>query len=94
MNALEWPPLGSIPAHTYNGWFIGGGTEISLSGFFGVPLPPGLFLRSEYRFSIYSGADLHSIPGSGIFANNTENMKPYVQTIWTALVYRFGWLGH
>ena len=72
MNALEWPPLGSIPAHTYNGWFIGGGTEISLSGFFGVPLPPGLFLRSEYRFS------------------NAENMKPYVQTIWTALVYRFG----
>jgi hypothetical protein len=45
----------------YNGWFIGGGTEISLG-----------------------------IPGSGIFANNAENMKPYVQTIWTALVYRFG----
>ena len=55
-----------------------------------MPLPPGLFLRSEYRFSSYSGADLHGIPGSGIFANNAENMKPYVQTIWTALVYRFG----
>jgi len=38
-----------VPATTYNGWFLGGGTETSLAGLFG--LPPGLFLRSEYRYS-------------------------------------------
>jgi hypothetical protein len=42
-------PFGSIGSHTYHGWFIGGGTEIALSGLFGLPLPSGLFWRSEYR---------------------------------------------
>jgi outer membrane immunogenic protein len=40
------PPFTSVaalPGQTYDGWFIGGGTEISLSGFFGLPLPSGLF---------------------------------------------------
>ena len=51
-------PYGVIGAHTYHGWFIGGGTEIALSGLFGLPLPTGLFWRSEYRYSSFSSADL------------------------------------
>jgi outer membrane immunogenic protein len=84
----------SIGAHTYDGWFIGGGTEISLSGLFGLPLPAGLFWRSEYRFASYNGATLPVFAASVPFPGAAENFKPYVQTIVTALVYRFNWYGH
>jgi outer membrane immunogenic protein len=87
-------PVAIIGAHDYHGWFVGGGTEISLSGFFGIPLPAGLFLRSEYRFSTYSGADLPILSTAGTPLGISENTKPYVQTITTALVYRFNWWGH
>jgi hypothetical protein len=30
-------PVAAIGAHTYDGWFVGGGTEIALSGLFGLP---------------------------------------------------------
>jgi outer membrane immunogenic protein len=87
-------PVAIIGAHDYHGWFVGGGTEISLAGFFGMPLPAGLFLRSEYRFSSYSGADLPILSTGGVPIGISENTKPYVQTISTALVYRFNWWGH
>jgi outer membrane immunogenic protein len=85
-------PIGTIGAHTYNGWFIGGGTEIALSGLFGLPLPSGLFWRSEYRYSSFNSANLTVIPVVG--ALGIENMKPYVQTITTSLVWKFNWWGH
>jgi outer membrane immunogenic protein len=95
--SLSFPPvtpLFAIGSHTYHGWFIGGGTEISLSGLFGLPLPSGLFWRSEYRFSTFDSANLPVIfTPTGALAG-TENMKPYVQTVTTSLVWRFGWLGH
>jgi outer membrane immunogenic protein len=86
-------PFGSIGSHTYHGWFIGGGTEIALSGLFGLPLPTGLFWRSEYRFSSFSSADVPILSNAGVQAGS-ENMHPYVQTITTSLVYRFNWWGH
>jgi outer membrane immunogenic protein len=94
-NTATGAAVATSGAHTYHGWFLGGGTEISLSGFFGLPLPPGLFLRSEYRYSSFNSANLPItvVPGSGL-TNGFENMKPFVQTITTALVYRFNWNGH
>jgi outer membrane immunogenic protein len=89
----RFTPTAVIGAHTYNGWFLGGGTEISLSGFFGLPLPSGLFLRSEYRYSSYNGADLPILSPAGAPTIFSEHMRPYVQTITTALVYRFNWVG-
>jgi len=87
-------PVASIGSHTYHGWFLGGGTEISLSGFFGLPLPPGLFLRSEYRYSTFESATLTStLAGAPSVVIGSETLKPYVQTVTTALVYRFGWVG-
>jgi outer membrane immunogenic protein len=86
-------PFGAIDAHTYHGWFIGGGTEIALSGLFGLPLPTGLFWRSEYRFSSFNSANL-PITVSGVQTGFSENMHPYVQTITTSLVYKFNWWGH
>jgi outer membrane immunogenic protein len=86
-------PAFAIGSHTYHGWFVGGGTEISLSGLFGLPLPPGLFWRSEYRFSSFNSADLPYVNTNTQFdvAGLSENMKPYVQTITTSLVYKFNW---
>jgi outer membrane immunogenic protein len=86
-------PSVTIGSHTYNGWFVGGGTEIALSGLFGLPLPTGLFWRSEYRFSSFNSADL-PITVSGVQTGFSENMHPYVQTITTSLVYKFNWWGH
>jgi outer membrane immunogenic protein len=86
-------PTAFIGSHTYNGWFLGGGTEISLSGLFGMPLPAGLFWRSEYRYSSFNSANLAIFSPGGVPLGISENTRPYVQTITTALVWRFGWLG-
>jgi outer membrane immunogenic protein len=84
--------VGTIGSHTYHGWFVGGGTEIALSGLFGLPLPSGLFWRSEYRFSSFSSADLPVLDPTG-FQLGFENTHPYVQTITTSLVWKFNWWG-
>jgi outer membrane immunogenic protein len=87
-------PAGSIGSHTYDGWFIGGGTEISLSGLFGLPLPSGLFWRSEYRYSSFNSADLPINNVVGVQTVFSEHMRPFVQTITTSLVWKFNWWGH
>jgi len=93
-------PLGAaptgldIPATTYNGWFLGGGTETSLAGFFGLGLPPGLFLRSEYRYSRYSSQDVPIVvTATGALTGTGEHATKDVQTITTALVWKFNWGG-
>ncbi|MFY9771586.1 MAG: porin family protein [Xanthobacteraceae bacterium] len=83
----------SIGSHTYHGWFVGGGYEIGLSGFFGWQLPSGLFWRTEYRYSSFNSADLPVLDTSGVQIGN-EHMRPFVQTITTSLVYKFNWWGH
>jgi outer membrane immunogenic protein len=90
----SFAPAATIGSHTYHGWFLGGGTEIALSGLFGLPLPSGLFWRSEYRFSSFSSADLPILNNAGVQTGFSENMKPVVQTITTSLVYRFNWYGY
>jgi outer membrane immunogenic protein len=78
----------SLPAHTFNGWFIGGGTEYALN----LPFLPinGLFWRSEYRFAQYSSANLPFFTTStGVPTGLFENEKKFVQTVTTSLVWRF-----
>jgi outer membrane immunogenic protein len=104
LSAFSSPPLaaapfGFIPAHSYGGWFLGGGYEYALSAI--VPMP-GLFWRTEYRYADYRGADLPVltlagapfvcfIPGCGPLA---QHMQTNVQTITSGLVWRFNWPGH
>jgi len=93
IDTVDFDAVATTGSHTYHGWFIGGGTEISLSGLFGLPLPSGLFWRSEYRYSSFNSANLPITPtGSGSLG--FENMKPFVQTITTSLVWKFNWWGH
>lgn len=81
----------SIPAHTYHGWFLGGGTEYALN-FDWLPIH-GLFWRNEYRFAEYQTANLPITFATGVPTGNGENIRPFVQTITSSLVWRFNWTG-
>lgn len=79
-----------LPATTYNGWFVGGGTEYAMN-FSWLPAH-GLFWRNEYRFASYNSKDLPLLgPGAGVgFGQHTT---PNVQTITSSLVWKFNWGG-
>jgi outer membrane immunogenic protein len=81
------PTIFSTAAQTYNGWFIGGGTEVSLAGF----LPHGFFLRSEYRYASYGAQDVPYLPLPLTFTASHETKQ--VQTITTSLVWKFNFGG-
>jgi outer membrane immunogenic protein len=81
-------PIDSMPGHTYQGWFLGGGTEYALN-FDWIPIH-GLFWRNEYRFSSYNSADLPiNVFATGAATGLGEHLTPYVQTITSSLVWRF-----
>ncbi len=73
-----------LPANTFSGWFIGGGTEIAVQAW------PGLYWRNEYRYSGYGAADLAYSGSGGV---EVEHETKHVQTITSSLVWKFNW-GH
>jgi len=75
------PEPDSMPATTYNGWFIGGGAEAM------VPWVRGLSVKSEYRFADYGAKDVPILNQPSLAS---VHLHPFVQTIRTSLVYRFG----
>lgn len=82
------PGLG-YPSQTYNGWFIGGGTEYALSGI--VPFS-GLFWRTEYRYNSYDAEDVPLLL-FGAPTGLASHMQKDVQTVTSGLVWRFNWGG-
>jgi len=91
-NFVPAVPAGvSIPAHTYNGWFLGGGYEYALSGL--IPLN-GLYWRTEYRFAQYQSANVPVVfTASGAGFGVSEHMSKFTQTITSGLVWRFNFGG-
>lgn len=84
--------LEMLPANTYQGWFLGGGTEYALN-FSWLPIR-GLFWRNEYRFASYNTATQTIVASTtGLPTDVAEHISPYVQTITSALVWRFNWIG-
>jgi len=77
------------PGRTYTGYFIGAGDEYALS------FLPGLFWKTEYRFS---SLDTQNNPlyvtatGARAFTFSEDSTK-YVHTVRSELVYRFNWGG-
>lgn len=73
---------------TYKGYFIGAGDEYALS------FLPGLFWKTEYRFSTF---DTRTNPlfdaTTGARTIDSLDSKKWVQTIRSELVYRFNWGG-
>jgi outer membrane immunogenic protein len=72
-----------INSHTYNGYFLGSGFE------YGFDFLPGLFLKTEYRFSSFESATLPIVPGPGSPAGLSVDSTKYSQTLSTELVWRF-----
>jgi outer membrane immunogenic protein len=78
----------ALSGHTYDGWFIGGGTEYALNMSW-MPIR-GLFWRTEYRFAEYQSADVPiSVTATGTPFGVSEHVSPYVQTVTSGLVWRF-----
>jgi outer membrane immunogenic protein len=99
-SAMDDVEFGSFPTNTHsfnrNGWFLGGGVENSLN-IFGIG-GPGWFMKTEYRVAEYQRGDVGVFNPDGTpFIENTSqtliSTRPIVQTISTALVYRFNWGG-
>jgi outer membrane immunogenic protein len=88
--ATNAPLLSGMAPQTYKGWFLGTGYE------YGIDFLPGLFWKTEYRYSSYSaerpaitGVTVAAAPGLPLF----EDSRKDVQTIRSELVYRFNFGG-
>jgi outer membrane immunogenic protein len=79
-------PIGlTSPAHTYDGWFAGGGIETGLFW-------PGWFLKTEYRYAKYDAETLPLTAGGAPTAFADRNGIA-VQTVRSILSYKFGSAG-
>lgn len=67
---------------TYNGWFLGAGYEYRLDWL------PGLAWKTEYRYADYGSRD-NLVLNGGVPTIDTIHSHKAIQTIRTALVYRF-----
>jgi outer membrane immunogenic protein len=81
----------SMAGQTRSGYFLGGGTEYAVS------MLPGLFWKSEVRFSNF-GDQTNSMvctvaTGCGVGTVLTQTSHVYEQKATTELVYRFNWGG-
>jgi outer membrane immunogenic protein len=75
-----------LDAHTYNGWYLGSGYE------YGLSFLPGLFWKTEYRYSSFQAADLpHLLVATGLPNGTSTNSTKFIQTIRSELVWRFNW---
>jgi outer membrane immunogenic protein len=89
------PPLGNgftgdgIPSRTYRGWFIGTGDEYSLANWL-----PGLFWKTEYRYSRFDSQDVPVVfTATGLPNGFMERSHFSEQMVRSELVYRFNWGG-
>jgi outer membrane immunogenic protein len=81
------PPIPTpfhLPATTYSGWFLGGGTEIMFA--------PSWFIRSEYRYARYDNEFVTILEdATSARSGFGTSSEKFVQTIRTELVWRWGW---
>jgi outer membrane immunogenic protein len=97
VSVFDGSPTGlTLDAQKYKGWFLGTGYE------YGLDFLPGLFWKTEYRYSSYraENPEIHLTGTGGAFAVapgttlvGFENSKKDVQTIRSELVYRFNFGG-
>jgi outer membrane immunogenic protein len=81
------------PSERASGFFVGGGTEYAITQI------PGLFWKSEYRFSDYGNRTTSQLCvvtgpcGAAGTIHSIDRSHAYEQTATTELVYRFNWGG-
>jgi len=81
-------PAWTIPGATRGGWFIGAGDEYALS------FMPGLFWKTEYRYSEFDRRDQAVLNfGTNVPTGLSEVSKVREHSVRSELVYRFNWGG-
>jgi outer membrane immunogenic protein len=81
-------PTYNLPGATKGGWFIGAGDEYALS------FLPGLFWKTEYRYSEFDRANVSvNFAASGLPTGFSMTEKLREHTVRSELVYRFNWGG-
>lgn len=87
-SAFGGPALFTVGSHNFHGWFLGSGLEYAMN-FSWLPIH-GLYWRNEYRFASYNSADLPVSTVAGAPTGVASRVTPYVQTVTSSLVWRFG----
>jgi outer membrane immunogenic protein len=91
--ASSGPPGLQLAAQRYDGFFVGGGAEYAIGWW------PGLFWKTEYRFSDYRTQTVSINCVNAVLCGTAgptglaERIHPYVQTVRSELVWRFNWGG-
>jgi outer membrane immunogenic protein len=82
------PAVANLSGSTKGGWFIGTGDEYALS------FLPGLFWKTEYRYSEFDRGDssINLIP-SGLPTGVSASQQFKEHSVRSELVYRFNWGG-
>jgi outer membrane immunogenic protein len=80
--------VATLPGATKGGWFIGTGDEYALS------FLPGLFWKTEYRYSEFDRANVNvtTLP-AGLPTGTSVTEKFREHSVRSELVYRFNWGG-
>jgi outer membrane immunogenic protein len=77
-----------INDRTYHGWFVGAGDEYALN------FLPGLFWKTEYRFSEFDKAtNTLFITGTNLPSGISVDSQKFVHTVRSELTYHFNWGG-
>jgi outer membrane immunogenic protein len=88
-NIAGLPTTLSVGEQTYSGWFLGSGYEYGLNF-----VLPGLFWKTEYRFASYDrNNDRNAVLVTGVPGTTAINSEKWVQTIRSAIVWRFNFGG-
>jgi len=81
-------PTSVLPGATRGGWFIGAGDEYALN------FLPGLFWKTEYRYSEFDRANVSINDfATGLPTGVSETQKFREHSVRSELVYRFNWGG-
>ena len=87
-NLVAAPVVTYIPGNTYKGYFIGAGDEYALS------FLPGLFWKTEYRFSTFdTKTNLVFNATTNLPDGRSYDSTKYDHAVRSELVYRFNWGG-
>jgi outer membrane immunogenic protein len=80
--------VATLPGATRGGWFIGTGDEYALS------FLPGLFWKTEYRYSEFDRANVNvtTLP-AGLLTGISSTERFREHSVRSELVYRFNWGG-